>query len=132
MIQNLVAIIAGGAVTLGIGAGGAFTSSLTDTQKAELIEAKTAAVSSLTAADKELINSYEGKEMRDLTFEEKAELRKIKEKLHDATIAGITDEKLKTEMEENHEKRIAARESRQADRESRQANRTKQNNSNSN
>lgn len=124
MIQNLVAIIAGGAVTLGIGSGGAFTSNLTDTQKAELTSAKTAAVASLTAAEKELINSYEGKEMRDLTIEEKDELRAIKEKLHDATVAGITDEELKTEMEEHHEKRMAERETRKAARESRQANRS--------
>lgn len=108
MLQNLIRIIAGGAITLGMG-GGALEATLTQVEHEELIEARTSAVEVLTAEDKELISSLEGNTMRDLTFEQKEELREIKEKLREATNNNIEDEALKQKLEEHHEQRVENR-----------------------
>lgn len=109
MLQNLVTLVVGGAVTLGIGGGAGFYNDLTAAQQKEILDAKTKAVEVLTTEEKELVKTLEDKSMRDLTVEEKTEVRAIKDKLHDEMIENITDEALKAQMEERHEERVAKR-----------------------
>lgn len=82
---------------------------MSETQAEDLTNARAAAVETLSAEEKAFISSLEGSEMRDLTLDQKNELREIKDKLHEETIANITDAELKAEMEEHHAERVANR-----------------------
>lgn len=115
-MQGLLALVIGGTALAGAGLGSSYVNNLTEAQKTELSKAKVEAVSVLTDEETSFIESLDGKKMRDLTDEERADLREIREKLHEATEELITDPSLLDSLEAHHQEMTAKRAEREASR----------------
>lgn len=109
MIQRLIGLILTGTITFGAGNGVAFIADLTDEQRENLIDARGTAIEVLTEAEKSFITDLDGKEMRDLSEEERNQVFEIQNKLAEATHEAITDEELKAKLEERHNERQSSR-----------------------
>ncbi len=104
MIQTLIGLLAGTAVSLGSMNAGALINNLNETQKNELIQAKITAAATLSDEEKDYVESLEGISMQDLTIEEKQKLREINKKVNETALTLITDADLKAKLEDMHDK----------------------------
>lgn len=117
-MQGLISLIVGGALLTGAAGGAHLHADLTDSQQQELNDARVQSVNILTDAEKEFAATLEGKTGRELTTEEREQLKDIKDKIHEETLENIEDETLKATLEEHK----AEREAHRAEREENRAN----------
>lgn len=93
MLNSLVTILLTG--TVAAGGFGAYN----HMNNAEVKELKIEAVEGLSQTDKDFILSMQDKSMRDLTVDEKMELREINEKVREYIIENVTDADLKEQLQ---------------------------------